>query len=91
LLSNDDEKLLVALAGEDYQDMSVADPNAGLPRINKGIWNVSFVALMQELTAAIREERALQAGATFEDGLRCQIAMDAVRQSWAERRWITLD
>jgi predicted dehydrogenase len=91
LLSNNDEKLLVAHAGEDYQDMSVTDPNADLPNVNKGIWNVSFVALMQELTAAIREGRALQEGATFNDGLQAQLAMDAVRQSWQERRWITLD
>ncbi len=90
LLSNSDEKLLVAKAGEDYQDMSVSDPNADLPGVNAGIWNVSFVALMQELTAAIREGRSLQAGATFADGLACQLAMDAVKQSWAERRWITL-
>ena len=90
-LSNDDEKLLVARAGEDFQDMSEHDPNADLPGVGKGIWNVSFVALVQEFTAAIREGRALQAGATFRDGLKGQEAMDAVRQSYAERRWITLN
>ena len=90
LLSNDDEKLLVAKAGDDYQDMSITDPNADLDGIGKGIWNVSFVALMQELTAAIREGRDLHNGATFEDGLKTQIAMDAVRQSSEERRWIDL-
>jgi predicted dehydrogenase len=71
--------------------MSEHDPNADLPGVGKGIWNVSFVALVQEFTAAIREGRALQAGATFRDGLKCQEAMDAVRQSYAERRWITLN
>lgn len=90
LLSNDDEKLMVAKAGEDYEDMSIHDPNADLEGINKGIWNVSFVALMQELTSAIRDEQKLAWGATFEDGHQCQIAMDAVRQSSAERRWIDL-
>lgn len=90
LLSNEDEKLLVAKAGEDYQDMSIHDPNADLEGVNKGIWNVSFVALMQELTGAIREDRKLRAGATFADGHHCQIAMDAVRQSSAQRRWIDL-
>lgn len=90
LLSNSDEKLLVAKAGEDYVDMSIHDPNADLDGINSGIWNVSFVALMQELTSAIRENRKLAWGATFDDGHKCQIAMDAVRQSSAERRWIDL-
>lgn len=92
MLSNDDEKLLFAKAGhKEFEDISEQEPNANLPGINPGIWNVSFVALMQEFCAAIREGRALQAGATFADGLKCQIAMDAVRQSSAERRWITLE
>lgn len=90
-LSNDDEKLWLAQAGEDFQDISETDPNATLPGIGKGIWNVSFVALMQELLAAIRDKRPLRAGATFEDGLKCQQVMDAVKQSSAERRWITLN
>ena len=71
--------------------MSEHDPNADLPGINKGIWNVSFVRLIQEVTSAIREGRAPQAGATFADGLKCQQMMDAVRQSSIDRHWITLD
>lgn len=89
-LADADEKLLVARASEDFVDMSEIDPNASLPGIGKGIWNVAFVALMQEVTAAIREKRALQSGATFADGLQCQLVMDAVRQSSTERRWINL-
>jgi predicted dehydrogenase len=89
-LADADEKLLVARAGEDFVDLSESDPNASLPGIGKGIWNVSFVALMQEVTAAIREKRATRAGATFADGLKCQLVMDAIRQSSAERRWINL-
>lgn len=90
LLSESDEQLLVARAGEEFQDMSLRDPNADRPGIGKGIWNVSFVALMQELTAAIREKRQLAWGATFEDGHQCQIALDALRQSSRERRWVAL-
>jgi len=90
MLSNHDEKLWIAKAGDEYEDASVTDPNAELDGINKGIWNVSFVALMQELTSAIREDRKLARGATFDDGHKCQIAMDAVRQSSIERRWIDL-
>ena len=90
VLADNDEKLLVARAGEDFQDMSEHDPNADLPGVNKGIWNVSFVALMQELCAAIREGRGLNNGATFVDGLKNQQAMDAVRQSSEEKRWVTL-
>jgi predicted dehydrogenase len=89
-LFDSDEKLMVARAGEDYQDMSQTDPNAALPGIGKGIWNVSFVALVQEACAAIREQRAPRHGATFWDGMQNQIAIDAVKQSWAERRWVNL-
>lgn len=91
LLSDGEERLKVARVGEDYQDLSEDDPNATLPGIGKGIWNVSVVGLMQEVTAAIREGRPTRAGATFADGLKCQQAMDAVRRSSAERRWIALD
>lgn len=83
-----DEKLMVARAGEDFVDMSETDPNAALPGVNKGIWNVSVVGMMHELCAAIREDRQPNTAATFADGLATQIAMDAVRQSSRERRWI---
>ncbi len=91
MLADADEKLLVARAGEQFQDMSEPDPNASLPGIGKGIWNVSFVGLIHEAAAAIREGRQPAWGATFADGLKCQQAMDAVRQSSRERRWVALD
>jgi predicted dehydrogenase len=90
LLSNDDEILRVAKSGQAFEEMTIKDPNAALPGVNAGIWNVSVVALMQELTDAIRENRPLKAGATFEDGLKCQQVMDAVRHSSKERKWINL-
>ena len=90
MLADSDEKLLVARAGEDFADMSLRDGNAARPGIGPGIWNVSFVALMEELTAAIREERQLAWGATFDDGHQCQIVLDAIRQSSRERRWVAL-
>jgi len=88
LLSNDDERLLFAKAGGDFEDISVADPNAELHGVNAGIWNVSVVALMQELCSAIQEGRKPTRGATFADGLANQIVLDAVRISGTERRWV---
>jgi predicted dehydrogenase len=90
MLADGDEKLLFAKAGEDFRDVTEIDPNAGLPGVGPGIWNVSVVALMNELVAAMREGRSLKEGATFVDGLACQEVMDAVRRSSAERRWIDL-
>ncbi len=88
VLRNDDERLLFARSGKELEDITVADPNAELPGVNPGIWNVSVVALMRELCAAIREGRPLARGATFADGLANQIVLDAVRISGAERRWL---
>ncbi|MCH1571033.1 MAG: Gfo/Idh/MocA family oxidoreductase, partial [Longimicrobiales bacterium] len=59
-LNNNDERLFFARAGGEFEEITVADPNADLPGVNAGIWNVSVVALMRELCGAIQEERALQ-------------------------------
>jgi len=91
LLNNDDERLLFAKAGDDFEDISVGDPNTELPGVNAGIWNVSVVALMQELCSAIQEGRTPSRGATFVDGLANQRVLDAVRISGTERRWVRPD
>ena len=90
VLTNEDERLLIGAPGGAFEDISVADPNAQLEGVGKGIWNVSFVALMQELCAAVREGRPVQDGATFEDGLRNQAVLDAAKRSHVERRWIDI-
>ncbi|SEQ40255.1 Predicted dehydrogenase [Devosia sp. YR412] len=90
LLDNGDEKLLYAKAGGSFVDITVDDPNARLPGVNKGIWNVSVVAALQEMSAAIAEGRSLRRGATFHDGLANQLVLDAVKQSTKSRAWVDL-
>ena len=90
-LSNSDERLYFAKAGESFNDISVEDPNAKLEGLNKGIWNVSVLAALQELTAAIIEERGLKRGASFVDGLRNQMVLDAVIASTVSRKWEDLN
>ncbi|MEM7417587.1 MAG: Gfo/Idh/MocA family oxidoreductase [Gemmatimonadota bacterium] len=87
-LSNGDERLYFGTSGGALEEITVPDPNADLPGVNAGIWNISVVALMAELTGAIREGRPLQHGATFVDGLENQRVLDAVRRSGLERRWV---
>ncbi|WP_172121861.1 Gfo/Idh/MocA family oxidoreductase [Devosia sp. 919] len=90
LLDNDDEKLLFAKAGGSFEDITQPDPNADLPGLNKGIWNVSVVGALRELSSAITDGRKLKAGATFFDGLANQRVLDAVKQSTASRAWVDL-
>ena len=87
-LDNGDEKLWFARVGQSFEEITETDPNAALPGLNKGIWNVSVVALLREMAAAIAEGRPPREGATFEDGLRNQKVLDAVRISGTERRWV---
>ncbi|TRL41196.1 Gfo/Idh/MocA family protein [Rhizobium straminoryzae] len=90
LLDNETERLLYARAGQSFEDISVEDPNAALPGLNKGIWNVSVVAALREVVAAITGGRRLAKGATFFDGLANQRVLDAVLDATASRRWIDL-
>ncbi|MFW5654018.1 MAG: Gfo/Idh/MocA family protein [Roseicyclus sp.] len=90
-LSNSDERLWFAKAGGAFEEITQDDPAARLPGLNKGIWNVSVLGALRELTAAIAEERALARGATFVDGLRNQMVLDAVIASTASRAWVDLD
>jgi predicted dehydrogenase len=87
-LSATTEVLQVATVGGSFEDVTIKDPNASLPGVNAGVWNVSVVALMRELAGAIVEKRPLAEGATFRDGWLNQIVLDCVRRSSAERRWV---
>jgi len=90
-LSNGDEKLYFAKAGESFKDISVEDPHASLEGVNRGIWNVSVVGALKELYGAITEDRRLERGASFVDGLRNQMVVDAVFASTKSRKWEDLD
>jgi len=90
VLENATERMQFARPGEAFADIQVSDPNAGLPGVGKGIWNVSVVAALRELCDAIAEKRRLAEGATFLDGWKNQQVLDAVVKSTRERRWIDI-
>lgn len=91
LLSNDTEEVRFARPGEAFAVVGGDDPHASLPGVNPGIWNVSVVGAMREFVGAIHEGRPLREGATFEDGYRTQLVMDAIRTASEQRCWIDLD
>ena len=90
VLEDKTEEILFAKKGNDFEKLFFEDPNASLEGLNKGIWNVSVVSLLSELTSAIKENRPLKYGSTFEDGLKNQIVVDAVFQSTDLRKWIDI-
>lgn len=89
-LSNEDEKLYFAKAGQGFEEITVDDPNARLEGLNKGIWNVSVVSALREFASAIAEGRPLREGATFRDGVANQRVLDAVKTSTITRSWVDL-
>lgn len=90
-LSNSDERLYFAKGRNGFEEITAEDPDARLPGLNKGIWNTSVLGALRELTSAIAEGRELARGATFVDGLRNQMVLDAVWTSTARRAWVDLD
>ena len=90
ILSDTDEEIWLAKKNEKFQKLFFKDDNASLDGINKGIWNVSVVSLMKELIYAIKDNRKLKEGSTFEDGYKNQIVLDAVKESTKKRKWIDL-
>lgn len=90
ILEDKNEEIFFAIKHGEFKKLFYEDPNISLKGINKGIWNVSVVSLLQELVSAIKEKRSLNHGSTFEDGLKNQIIVDAVKESSIKRKWIDL-
>jgi predicted dehydrogenase len=89
LILDAQERLWGARRGESQlTEYTVPDPAAGLAGIEKTIWARSFVHLVDHVAGALAAGGRPGQGATFEDGLRCQQVMDAIRASWDQRRWL---
>ena len=81
ILEDKTEEILFAKKGEDFKKYYFEDENGLLEGLNKGIWNISVLSLLRELVSAIKENRSLDHGSTFQDGLKNQIVVDAVLES----------
>ena len=78
------------LVEESFKKYYFEDENGLLEGLNKGIWNISVLSLLRELVSAIKENRFLDHGSTFQDGLKNQLVVDAVLESTIKRKWIDL-
>jgi len=58
------------------------------PGMAEGIWSRGFTAFSKEIVAALREGRTtVEGAATFADGYRTQLVIDAARRSNESGRW----
>lgn len=80
-VSRDEPRLLVGAVGEGLRNEAESDPDGGRPGVGPVVWNAGTVGLVRELLSAIRNDRPLANGATFEDGYKVQLVMDAVRET----------
>jgi len=84
-----DNRLWGARVGDqDFEDLSVPDPLTSMEGIAPNVWTRSFAHLARHLIDTIQSGGEVQQGATFLDGLRCQVVLDAAKQSWDEGRWV---
>jgi predicted dehydrogenase len=87
----DGDETLSAAQGfnHSFEDMSLTDRAREVAWLPDNIWARSFYHLAREAVQAVRENRTeISHAATFADGLRCQEAIDAIKQAQAEQRWV---
>jgi predicted dehydrogenase len=62
------------------------------PGIRDGGWARGFTAFSKQIVEALRAGRAtVEGAATFEDGYRTQLVLDAARRSYESGCWATID
>ncbi len=83
---------LWGMKGEDKTELTQPAPEADVPGLPEGAFPTGFAYFAKAIVDALRRgERQVAGAATFEDGVRVQAALDAVRASHREGRWIRLD
>jgi predicted dehydrogenase len=71
-------------------DWTVVETDRGelAPGMDEGIWGRGFTAFSQRIVEALLEGRtAVEGAATFEDGYRTQLVLDAARRSHEKGCW----
>lgn len=93
-----------ALMVEENGDLSHSPAGSGIwkpveveqgpiaPGMREGSWSGGFTAFSSAIVDALRDGRQTVAGAaTFEDGYRVQLVLDAARASNESRRWVPVE
>ena len=83
------DRLLFIDKKDCIKDVSVQDSLISQPVIGNNPWRTSLVRMAEHFAACIHENRSIS-GATFNDGLKTQKILEAVRLSWKESRQINI-
>lgn len=75
---------------ERLTDLTAPDPATELNGITRNVFPMSFVHFARALVASVKSGIRPTEAASFYDGVRCQQVMDAISQSWDEKRWVEL-
>ncbi|MEP6923436.1 MAG: Gfo/Idh/MocA family oxidoreductase [Pyrinomonadaceae bacterium] len=79
------------MSDHDWQRIEI-DLGTAAPNVQPGGWSRGFINFAGEIIAALREgKNAVENAATFEDGLKTQIVLDAARKSAANRSSIKIE
>lgn len=80
LVLDEAERLWGARRGESLGELSEPETVTSAPGMNyAALWGLSFIRLVDHLTAAVLDKAPVAPAATFHDGLAVQRVMDAVR------------
>jgi len=84
LVLHQDERLWAAGRGEDLEEITEPETLKAPPGMEYSpLWGLSFVRLADHLVNVILEEVPIEPAATFADGLKVQLVLDALRESSA--------
>jgi predicted dehydrogenase len=79
------------VVGQAWEPVPLPLPGKLPPGMPDDEWAHGFVRYARAITEALRlGSRSLPGAATFEEGWRNQLVLDAIRRSNAERRWVQL-
>ncbi len=87
-----DGELFVGEAGKESWQKLDLNLNEAVEGVRNTGWNNGFLAFATEIVEALREGKtSVENGATFEDGYKIQVALDAARESSRTGKMISLD
>ncbi len=81
-----------AKIGESQWRAVETDPGELAPGMAEGIWSRGFTTFSKQIVAAMRAGRTtVEGAATFADGYRIQLVLDAARRADESRCWVTIE